>query len=291
MAKESEENVDAREAFATMVTSDSYVVGAVVLASSLQSASARRPVVCMVSPQVSAESRKVLRGAGMELADVEGGNPTCLCGRSAMFVLVVPRLFASAACADIAAPRTSDVEAWNQSGYTKLNLWRLVRYSKLVYVDADCLVVERSPAHLSPRHIRAGVVGRFASSPPQPTLPLSLSTFRPALPVRSMDDLFARETDFAAAPDTFPPDRFNAGVLVLRPSLEVFQDMMAKMEATNSYDGGDTGFLNAYFNDWYSSGPGLFCCSMSPPCVCVCVCVSVLLSRSPSLSHNKRINK
>ena len=171
MADAREEKVKACEAFATMVTSDSYVVGAVVLASSLQSASARRPVVCMVSPQVSAESRKVLRGAGMELADVEGGSPTCLCGRAAIFVLVAPRLFASAACADIAAPRTSDVEAWNQSGYTKLNLWRLVRYSKLVYVDADCLVVERSPVHLSPRHIRAGVVGRFSSSPPQPPCP------------------------------------------------------------------------------------------------------------------------
>ena len=102
-----------------------------------------------------------------------------------------------------------------------------------------------------------------------------------------MDDLFARETDFAAAPDTFPPDRFNAGVLVLRPSLEVFQDMMAKMEATNSYDGGDTGFLNAYFNDWYSSGPGLFCCSMSPPGVGVGVCVSVLLSLPLSLTVNE----
>ena len=40
------------EAFATLVTSDSYVVGAVVLASSLQSTGATRPIVCMVSPQV-----------------------------------------------------------------------------------------------------------------------------------------------------------------------------------------------------------------------------------------------
>ena len=38
-----------------------------------------------------------------------------------------------------------------------------------------------------------------------------------------MDELFERDTDFAAAPDVFPPDRFNAGVLVLRPSLEVLE--------------------------------------------------------------------
>lgn len=44
------------EAFATMVTSDSYVVGAVVLADSLQStcaAAQRRPLVCMVTSQVA----------------------------------------------------------------------------------------------------------------------------------------------------------------------------------------------------------------------------------------------
>ena len=52
------------EAFATLVTSDSYVVGAVVLASSLQSTGATRPIVCMVSPQVcSAPGSGLLRTA------------------------------------------------------------------------------------------------------------------------------------------------------------------------------------------------------------------------------------
>ena len=43
------------EAFITMVTSDSYVVGAVVLAHSLQSTcnvSQTRPIVCMITPEV-----------------------------------------------------------------------------------------------------------------------------------------------------------------------------------------------------------------------------------------------
>eukprot|EP00277_Geminigera_cryophila_P010898 CAMPEP_0179455574 /NCGR_PEP_ID=MMETSP0799-20121207/39504_1 /TAXON_ID=46947 /ORGANISM="Geminigera cryophila, Strain CCMP2564" /LENGTH=234 /DNA_ID=CAMNT_0021254721 /DNA_START=29 /DNA_END=736 /DNA_ORIENTATION=+ len=142
-------------------------------------------MACMVTAEVSVESRKVLKGAGLQLEEVN----------------------------DIAAPRVSDVEAWNQSGYTKLNLWRLTHYSKIAYIDADCLVVQ------------------------------------------SMEDLFERDTDFAAAPDTFPPDRFNAGVLLLRPSLEVFEDMMLQIATTPSYDAGDTGFLNAYFPNWYTSGP------------------------------------
>jgi len=104
------------EAFATMVTSDSYVVGAIVVADSLYSTCGhKRPVICMVTTSVSQASRKMLSGAGLQLEEVD----------------------------DIASKGMSDVEAWNQSGYTKLNLWRLTHYSKLVYVDADCLVVQR----------------------------------------------------------------------------------------------------------------------------------------------------
>ena len=31
----------------------------------------------------------------------------------------------------------------------------------------------------------------------------------------SPEDVFEREVDFAAAPDVFPPDRFNAGVMLI----------------------------------------------------------------------------
>ena len=33
----------------------------------------------------------------------------------------------------------------------------------------------------------------------------------------NVDDLFALDADLAAAPDVFPPDKFNAGVLVVKP--------------------------------------------------------------------------
>jgi glycogenin glucosyltransferase len=66
----------------------------------------------------------------------------------------------------------------------------------------------------------------------------------------------------AAAPDIFPPDKFNAGVMVLRPSKDVFDDMISRLPQSNgdnkkctSYDGGDTGFLNSYYPQWYSSWP------------------------------------
>ena len=72
--------------------------------------------------------------------------------------------------------------------------------------------------------------------------------------------LFDIDTDFAAAPDVFPPDKFNAGkikrtshlivsvnsfdiegVLVIKPSCDTFQLIMSLVESVQSYDGGDTG--------------------------------------------------
>ncbi len=102
---------------------------------------------------------------------------------------------------------------WAASEMTKLRLWDLhADFDKVVYVDADCMLLD------------------------------------------CIDELFERcsAVDFAAAPDVFPPDKFNAGVLVLKPDATVFRDMCSRLSDTYAYDGGDTGVLNAYYPEWYS---------------------------------------
>lgn len=72
------------------------------------------------------------------------------------------------------------------------------------------------------------------------------------LVVRNIDDLFDRPP-LAAAPDFLMPDRFNSGVMVLQPSTKTFAEMLAALDHAGSYDGGDQGFLNAFFHDWYAA--------------------------------------
>ena len=60
--------------------------------------------------------------------------------------------------------------------------------------------------------------------------------------------------DFAAGPCGTAPDQFNSGVMVLTPSQIVFDDMVIQLSELGSYDGGDQGFLNSYYADWYT-GP------------------------------------
>jgi len=76
-------------------------------------------------------------------------------------------------------------------------------------------------------------------------------------------ELLAREdwVGFSAAPDIFPPDKFNAGFLVIKPNRQIFNAMMDQISTTFSYDNGDTGFLNHFFSGWYHMLPA---CSRLP---------------------------
>jgi glycogenin glucosyltransferase len=71
------------------------------------------------------------------------------------------------------------------------------------------------------------------------------------LVLKNVDDLFERP-GFAAGPDFFLPDRFNSGVMVVPPSKETFDRMVQALAVAPSYDGGDQGFLNTFFADWYA---------------------------------------
>jgi hypothetical protein len=72
--------------------------------------------------------------------------------------------------------------------------------------------------------------------------------------LQNLDDLFERP-ELAAAPDFLLPDRFNSGSMVLEPSRDKLARMLEQLAEQPTYDGGDQGFLNSFFGDWYT-GPG-----------------------------------
>jgi len=131
----------------------------------------------------------------------------------------------------------SHVREWDENcGWTKLHLFGLDGYDTILYIDADCLVL-KDVSHLLCIDEEDG--GQTTTT-----------------------NANKRYGLLAAAPDIFPPDKFNAGVMVLRPSKDVFDDMISRLPQSNgdnkkctSYDGGDTGFLNSYYPQWYSSWP------------------------------------
>uniref|UniRef100_A0A3Q0R3L5 glycogenin glucosyltransferase n=1 Tax=Amphilophus citrinellus TaxID=61819 RepID=A0A3Q0R3L5_AMPCI len=69
------------------------------------------------------------------------------------------------------------------------------------------------------------------------------------LVLSNIDELFERE-ELSAAPDPGWPDCFNSGVFVFRPSNETHEKLIAFCGENGSFDGGDQGVLNSFFNTW-----------------------------------------
>jgi glycogenin glucosyltransferase len=68
--------------------------------------------------------------------------------------------------------------------------------------------------------------------------------------LRAPDELFARESSFAAVPDIGWPDCFNSGVLVLSPNMGDYYALLALAQRGISFDGADQGLLNMHFREW-----------------------------------------
>ncbi|KAM9340816.1 glycogenin-1-like isoform 2-T2 [Symphorus nematophorus] len=69
------------------------------------------------------------------------------------------------------------------------------------------------------------------------------------LVLSNIDELFERE-ELSAAPDPGWPDCFNSGVFVFRPSNETHEKLLEFCSENGSFDGGDQGVLNSFFNTW-----------------------------------------
>lgn len=171
----------ARCAYVSLLSSDSFFMAVQALAASLRATNTQHPLLLLHTEGVSAST--IARLAMLPQCELR---------------LVQP----------VASPHRTDVPAWENSEFTKLRVWEQTDFDVLVYIDADCLVLE------------------------------------------NVDELFSRP-DPSFCPDVFPPDKFNAGVMVLRPSLETFTKMVDATDKLPSHDGGDTGFLNSFFPNWY----------------------------------------
>ncbi|MCJ1474908.1 hypothetical protein MMC13_003568 [Lambiella insularis] len=68
--------------------------------------------------------------------------------------------------------------------------------------------------------------------------------------LRAPDELFARDSSFAAVSDIGWPDCFNSGVLALRPNMGDYYALLALAQRGISFDGADQGLLNMYFQEW-----------------------------------------
>jgi len=173
--------------YCTLVTNDAYVIAALVLAKSLRNTKTTHQLTVIVTPDdMSSDSMTRLADAFDAVIPV-----AAISGISQKNLTMIGR---------------PDLHAT----LTKLQLWSLTHYSRVLYLDADTLVLQNLD-HL------------FDS------LPTSI--------------------DFAAAPELGYPDCFNAGLMFLTPDRATHEELLAFAASHESYDGGDQGLLNVFFGD------------------------------------------
>ncbi|ORX84372.1 hypothetical protein BCR32DRAFT_277171 [Anaeromyces robustus] len=190
------------DAYVTLVTSDNYVSGAVTLAHSLRLSGTNKQIVCMVTPEVSSGSKDYLLDPGHlydELITVEPFNS-----------------FDTANLSLLGRPELGIT-------LTKINVWNLLQYRYVVFIDADAMVL-RNIDELFDRLERA--------------------------------DTIVNSEVFAAAPDTGWPDNFNSGLFACKPSVETYSNLKALALSSGSFDGADQGLLNRYFKNWSNTSYG-----------------------------------
>jgi alpha-N-acetylglucosamine transferase len=191
------------QAYVTVLTGDGYAPGAVALARSLRAVGATRPLVVLATSAVRAVAE--LEGLGCEVRRI------ALPPLSEDF----QRRHATAAI-HAASPFTRGTKpAFHDTlhNFAKLRLWELGEYRKVVYLDADTLVIRN--------------IDELFEYPPFAAAP----------------NLYERVADLT---------RMNSGVFVAQPSPLVFADMLRVLEsAGRTYRRTDQTFLEEYFPAWH----------------------------------------
>ncbi|KHJ41763.1 glycosyltransferase, family 8 [Trichuris suis] len=108
------------QAWVTLVTNDSYGLGALVLGHSLRKTKTRRVLHCMVAPGVSKDMRTNLNYVYDVVTDVDVMDSG---DTEKLHLIQRPDLGIT---------------------FTKLHCWKLTQYKKCVFVDADCMVIQNS---------------------------------------------------------------------------------------------------------------------------------------------------
>lgn len=190
-------------AYATLVTNDDYALGALTLARSLKTAGCAAPLIVMAT------------------SDVDGLDALETAGASVLPVAQPPfsdtfRKRHSRSAVHGAAPFEKGEKPLFHDpldNFCKLRLWELENYRRIVFIDADAIVLKNID--------RLFGYPQFSAAP----------------------NLYESLADFG---------RLNSGVFVAEPDRRTFQSMIAALDQPGQFwRRTDQTFLQHWFPDWH----------------------------------------
>ena len=193
--------MDRNYTFISVLTTDSYLPGSLVLNASLKSVNSQYPLHVLLTPNIS---------------------------KNLVNILNKNLISHSTLSQKINNPSDVDVHHRWFSTYSKLAIFDQTQYKKIVYVDADMLILRNIDELFKCAHMSATNAGSM-------------------LP-RKKDQRHLN---------------LNSGLIVIEPSHLLFNDMMSKVGKIENMElgggnkpirGSDQDFINAYFPEWPNQG-------------------------------------
>ncbi|KAK9675598.1 hypothetical protein RND81_11G018000 [Saponaria officinalis] len=198
-----------------------YVKGVVGLAKGMRKVKSAYPLVVAVLPDVPEEHREILRSQGCRVREIEPVYPPKNQVQFAMAYYVI--------------------------NYSKLRIWDMEEYSKMIYLDGDIQVFENID-HLfdMPDGFLYAVMDCFCEKTWSHTLQYQFGY------CQQCPDTVKWPTHLGAPP---PPLYFNAGMFVFEPSRVTYENLLQALQTTSPTPFAEQDFLNVFFRDVYKPIP------------------------------------
>ena len=113
------------KSYVTLLSTDSYLDGVLALVSSLRKTKTTYPILCLVTPNVSPESIQRMKEANIAVQETQ------------------------------LIPHPSGSNTYKKLNYTKINIFGLEAYDRLVYLDSDTVVLQNIDDLFSMPHMTA----------------------------------------------------------------------------------------------------------------------------------------
>ena len=183
-------------AYVSVLSNNSFINGIVMLKQSLNNVNSQYPLYCIVGSEVSQENRKVLEQIGVSIIN---RNPDYFEKNKKQQIQII---------------ETLDVYGWHKA-MLKLEIFNLTEFNKIVYLDADMLVLQNIDHLFDLPHMSAA---------------------------KDMCDHSGCRGNGS----------FNSGLLVVEPNIYEYQKILQHLTTFNSEQEliHDQLVLQSYFNDW-----------------------------------------
>lgn len=218
-------------AWVTLLTQPNYLIGVRTLRASLEHSGSTAPLVVMVTEGIDEQNRRLLQDDGCLLRDVAPLRP------------------AGGSVDSYANSRFAEV-------WTKLSVWGLTEFERVVFLDADMLVTQNMDELFSLELADGAIAACHACR----CNPNRIASYPPSWTPENCFYTHCRGSDHVTEPDA-TDNYLNGGFLLLTPDEAVLADMVGRLAAVDDlsrFPFAEQDFLNEFFRDRWRPLPYVY---------------------------------